>query len=254
MPAVEEATTIDAVVERLDAIIASSRSKGSRVGYFPALYRKVTIEVKDRISSGFFDDGERMERLDVMFANRYLRAHEQYGGGEGENPTEVWQFAFDVTRQWWPIVLQHHLLGMNAHINLDLGIAAVRTVGPTGLHDLHDDFNRINLVLADLVGGVQRELAEIWPTLRIMGRFLGGVDKAIVNFSMDEARDAAWSFATQLGTLDEAAQDVEIQRRDAEMLELARFVRYPGFLLGAVTNIVRLGERGDVRDILEILE
>ena len=247
-----EAATIDEVVERLDAIIGSSKSKGSRLGYFPALYRKVTIEVKDRISSGFFDDGERMERLDVIFANRYVRALHRYESGE--RPTEVWLFAFDVTRQWWPIVLQHLLLGINAHINLDLGIAAVRTVGPTGLPALHDDFNRINKALADLVGGVQRELAEIWPTLRIMDRFLGGVDNAIVNFSMDEARYAAWNFATHLATLEKVAQEAEIRRHDAEMLELAQLVRYPGFFLGAVTKIVRLGERGDVRDIIEILE
>ncbi len=248
----DEAATIDEVVERLDAIIASYKAKGSRLGYFPALYRKVTIKVKDRISSGFFDDGDRMEHLDVIFANRYLHALRRYESGE--RPTEVWHFALDVTQQWWPIVLQHLLLGINAHINLDLGIAAVRTVGPTGLPALHDDFNRINQVLADLVGGVQRELAEIWPTLRIMGRFLGGVDKAIVNFSMDEARDAAWNFATHLATLEEVAQEVEIRRHDAEMLDLARLVRYPGFLLGQVTKIVRLGERGDVRDIIEILE
>ena len=247
----DEAATIDEVVERLDTIISSSKSNRSRLGYFPALYRKVTQEVKDRISLGFFDDGERMEHLDVIFANRYIRALHHYQGGE--RPTEVWQFAFDVTQRWWPIVLQHLLLGMNAHINLDLGIAAVRAVGSTELPALHDDFNRVNQVLADLVGGVQRELAEIWPTLRIMGRFLGGVDKAIVHFSMNEARDAAWNFATHLATMTEVAQEVEIRQHDAEMLELARLVRYPGFLVGTVAKIVRLGERGDVRDIIEVL-
>jgi len=41
----DEAARVDEVVERLDAIIASSKAKGSRLGYFPALYRKVTIKV-----------------------------------------------------------------------------------------------------------------------------------------------------------------------------------------------------------------
>ena len=54
-----EAATVDEVVEHLDAIIGTSKSNGSRLGFFPALYRKVTIEVKDRIASGFFDDGEK---------------------------------------------------------------------------------------------------------------------------------------------------------------------------------------------------
>ena len=247
-----EATTIDEVIERLSTIIETSKSTSSRLGYFPALYRKVTVEVKQEISSGFLDDGARMERLDVVFANRYLRAIEQYENDE--TPTEVWQFAFEVTQQWWPIVLQHLLLGMNAHINLDLGIAAIRTVGTSDLPSLHDDFVRINKILTSLVADVQRELAEVWPALRIMGRFLGGVDEAIVNFSMDAARDGAWRFATLLATMDEAAQEAEIRRYDAEMLELGRLVRYPGIFLGTVTKIVRVGERGSVRDIIEILE
>ena len=95
-----EAATIDEVVERLDAIIGSSESKGSRLGYFPALYRKVTIEVNDKIASGFFDDRKRMEQLDVIFANRYLGALKRYSSSE--RATEVWHFAFDVTQQWWP--------------------------------------------------------------------------------------------------------------------------------------------------------
>lgn len=247
-----EPATIDDVVERLGAILVSAKSNGSRLGYFPALYRKVTVEVKDRISSGFFDDGTRMEQLAVIFANRYLRALEQHEAGD--SPTEVWRFAFEVTQQWWPIVLQHLLLGMNAHINLDLGIAAVKAVGPTGLPALHDDFDRMNQVLADLVEGLQRELAEIWTTFRVMDRFLGDVDSAIVNFSMIRARDSAWRFARRLAALDHLSRATEIHRQDTEMLRLAKLVRYPGVSLGAVTKIVRLGERGDVRDILEILQ
>lgn len=248
----DEAKTIEEVIARLDAIIDSAKTNGSRLGYFPALYRKVTVEVKDRITSGFFDDGDRMERLDVVFANRYLRAFGRHAAGE---PTsEVWRFAFDATQQWWPIVLQHLLLGMNAHINLDLGVAAVRTVGPAGLPALRDDFNRINEVLADLTDAVQVELAEIWPMLRILRRLFGGADKSILNFSMDRARDAAWNFATQLATMEGAAQEAEIRRHDAEMLELSRLIRNPGYFLDAVTKVVRLGERGTVPGIIEVLE
>jgi len=42
----------------------------------------------------------------------------------GQTPTESWVKAFDATEFWWLIVLQHLLMDMNAHINLDLGIAA----------------------------------------------------------------------------------------------------------------------------------
>ncbi|NIR65754.1 MAG: hypothetical protein GWN00_24945 [Aliifodinibius sp.] len=90
------------------------------MGYFAALYRKVTIRVKEE-----FEDPERMERLDVLFANRYLEAFEQYH--TRKETTVSWKLAFDTCKRWRPIVLQHLLLGMNTHIRLDLGVAAAET-------------------------------------------------------------------------------------------------------------------------------
>jgi hypothetical protein len=69
-----QADTIDRVVSELDAILDWSRAAPSRPGYFPGLYRQVTAKVQEGIEQRFFDDGDRMERLDVVFANRYLSA------------------------------------------------------------------------------------------------------------------------------------------------------------------------------------
>jgi hypothetical protein len=71
-------TTIDEVIEQLGSIIARSIQEQSRLGYFAARYRKVTIKVKEGIAEGRFDDGPRMERFDVTFANRYLGALNQF--------------------------------------------------------------------------------------------------------------------------------------------------------------------------------
>ena len=75
------AENIDQVINRLDEIIAVARAEENRLGYFPALYRNVTIQVKTGIEEGFFEDGARMERLDVVFANCYLDALAQYRQG-----------------------------------------------------------------------------------------------------------------------------------------------------------------------------
>jgi hypothetical protein len=50
--------TIDDVVVALDDIIARARDENSRLGYFPALYRRVTVEVGNGIERGAFEDGE----------------------------------------------------------------------------------------------------------------------------------------------------------------------------------------------------
>jgi len=246
------AKTIDDVISQLTAIVEWSKENNSRMGYFAALYRKVTIKVKEGIQTGIFEDGPRMERLDVIFANRYIHACYQYQ--TGQKPTESWVRTFDATERWWPIVLQHLLMGMNAHINLDLGIAAAETVPPEELQDLKGDFEKINEVLAGLVGSVQTELAEIWPILGIMNRYLGSVEKAIINFSMEKARDAAWSFAEEVSPLTGEARKKAIQEKDAMFAAFSNVIMHPGFTLSLVLKIIRLGERGNTRKRIEILE
>ncbi len=108
------AESIDEVIAALDDIIDRSITASSRLGYFAALYRKVTVRVRESIAEGFFDDGSRMERLDVIFANRYLDAYARFV--RGDEPTSAWRYAFDVADQRRPIVLQHLLLGTLAGI------------------------------------------------------------------------------------------------------------------------------------------
>ena len=68
------ATNIDDVLRILDGIIAGCKAKSDPLGYFPALYRQVTLTVKQGIASGYFDDGPRMDRFDALFASRYFAA------------------------------------------------------------------------------------------------------------------------------------------------------------------------------------
>ncbi len=191
--------TVDEVLEALDTVIAKSLQNGSRVGYFAAIYRKVTAKVAEGITSGFFDDGERMQRLDVAFAMRYLTAldlHER-----GSTPTRSWQRTFAATAASRPIVLQHLLLGINAHINLDLGIASAETAPGAALPGLRRDFDRINEILAVLMSGIERSLSEISPWIGLLGRIGGRHDDEVVRFSIEVARTEAWRFATELAPL-----------------------------------------------------
>ena len=144
-----QAHTIDDVVPQLEAIIDWAHATKSRLGYFPALYRKMTLAVQAGINAGVFDDNARMAHIGVAFANRYLAAFDQYQNGK--RPTQAWLFSFAAAQRWWPTVVQHLLFGMNAHINLDLGIAVARSVPPESLDQVRDDFNRINNILADLI-------------------------------------------------------------------------------------------------------
>ena len=76
------AKTIDEVIENLEQIIQASKNEENTLGYFAALYQKVTINVKDKLNTNYFDDDKRMEQLDVIFANRYLSAYSNYRQGK----------------------------------------------------------------------------------------------------------------------------------------------------------------------------
>jgi hypothetical protein len=248
----EPAKTIDDVLERLTQIIERSRMRGTADGYFAALYRRVTVEVKSRIARGLFDDGPRMEQLDVVFANRYLAAWSARERGHAAGL--AWDFAFDASRAWWPVVLQHLLLGMNAHINLDLGIAAAGVAPGDSIAALRGDFDRINAVLAALVDDTQERLGKVWPLLRRLDGFAGGADEAVANFSLQRARDYAWQVATSLACAPDAAtRDRRIHAADGAAAALGRLILHPGFGPSLVLKLVRIQERGTVPERIALL-
>ena len=242
--------TIDEVLQALDAVVARSTGRGSRLGYFAAIYRSVTAKVAEGVATGFFEDPERMERLDVAFAGRYLSALALFE--ERRRTTRSWEVAFEAAGSARPIVLQHLLVGINAHINLDLGIAAAETAPGAALPELRRDFDRINEILALVMARVERDLAEISPWIGLLSRIGGRRDDEIVRFSLEVARSEAWRFAVELAPLAREDWGGPIGARDARVARLAGVVLTPG-VLGAGLLLIRARESNDVRRNIGVL-
>jgi Family of unknown function (DUF5995) len=243
-------TTIDEVLVALDRVIDRALERGSRVGFFAAIYRKATAKILEGVAAGYFDDNERMERLDVTFANRYLSA---LGADEaGTTSTRSWEIAFRAADGSRPIVLQHLLVGINAHINLDLGIAAAQTAPGPALPDLRRDFDRINEILAALVAGVMRDIATVSPWIGLLDRLGGRHDDELIRFSLETARTAAWRFAVELAPLPRDHWPGPIGARDARAAALGRTVLRPGALTAGLL-LIRARESNDVRRIIRVL-
>jgi hypothetical protein len=217
------------VVERLTDITSWARRTDSRLGFFAALYRTVTIEVEQGIKAGRFEDPERMERLDVLFARRYLDAFETYQSGKPV--PRSWRVAFDASTRWRPIILQHLLLGMNAHINLDLGIAAATVAPGEMLPSLRRDFDEINAILAGLVAAVEAEISAVSPWIHLLSTIGGRVDNVLVNFNVDVARRVAWDVATSHAPLDAAGRQAHLERVDLAAALLGRAILQPPALM-----------------------
>ena len=247
----QQVKTIDEIIVLLEDIVVESIKNNDSAGYFAALYQKVTIHVKVGITSGFFDDGPLMEQLDVAFAKRYLQAFDDYQ--KNKLVTEVWKKAFDLSDNYWPIVLQYLLLGMNAHINLDLGIAAAQTSKGENLKNLENDFNKINNILSILVHEVENDLSVVWPVLKYILKWTGKIDDYLVDFSMKLARDGAWKFANELDQAAENEVETLIAERDRKVVNVVRFILNSGFIASLALRVIRITERGSVSERIQAL-
>ncbi|QIE59757.1 hypothetical protein G5B37_09340 [Rasiella rasia] len=245
------ARTIDEVILRLDEIIISETAANSNLAYFPVLYRKVTQRIKEGIESNEFENNHRMEVLDVIFANRYINAYQQMKAGS--SPTQSWQNAFSEAKNGKLLVMQHLLLGINAHINLDLGVAVAETVGEEGiLADFENDFNKINAILASLVDDVQNRIGRISPLFYLLEKVGKGKEDKIVTFSINIARDGAWLFANQYHmALDRA---VDLKQRDGVIALLSsKLTTTKSRWLRWTIKSIRWLENKDVKQVVAIL-
>lgn len=244
------AQTIDEVIVRLEQIIATAITTDNRAGYFAALYHKVTCRVKEGIAAGEFQDGPRMERLDVVFANRYIAAFDAWTAKDKAGVSLSWQVTFEQLQKRSVLVLQHLLLGMNAHINLDLGVAVVEIAQAlnTPLQLMHQDFNSINTILAALSYEVINELNRISPLLSLLGMHSGN-NSLLIQFALSNARDGAWCFAEDLynsgNTI--ASRDQDIHKLGRSIVKTQGFIKITVFLIhlfelknpSKITNILR---------------
>jgi hypothetical protein len=242
--------TVDAVLTALDEVVARARDAGDRRGYFAVLYRTVTERVKEGLETGYFDDAERMERLDVLFADRYLEAERAWLSGA--RPTESWALTFDAASRWRPLVVQHLLVGINAPINLDLGIAAARCSPGDELPGLRRDYDRINAILATMIARFEANLRSVSPWMGLLDTIGARTREGLIGFSITTARAGAWRFAESLAHLPDDGWDEPIADRDARVARVGHGVLHPGFLSTGLLA-VRLRERNDVRATIDAL-
>ena len=236
-----QATDIDDVLVKLSGVIASRRN--SPLVFFPAVYRATTARVKAGIENGIFVDGPRMERFVTAFANRYLAALDAQGGS---GPARSWQVAFDAGARPHTMILQHVLVGMNAHINYDLPLVVIEVANGDKIANIEEDFNAINDILVDLLDPVQKVIDAFSPLLHILDKVGGRNDEELVTFSIRTARTEAWHEATRLA--DESPEQRERSRvsLDRRVALLASSIIVPDGALGLASSLIARTESTDI--------
>lgn len=244
-------SSIDEVLTELDSIIDDALSQNSHLALFAYVYRRTTAQIKSEIEAGSFEDANRMTTFDINFASLYINAYRNYFS---KHPvTKCWQVSFDA-RNDNITILQHILLGMNAHINLDLAIAASSVMRGKDIAPLEKDFNKVNEVLGSLVDELQGKLGKV-SFLMFLLDFLGKEhDENVINFGMLQARGQSWKITTDFWSLsgdDLIAKQDEV---DYTVSCIAQHIRQPKtFIARGIFKLIRRFEEKDLNKILTVM-
>jgi len=240
-------TSLDQTLVRLDAVLDEATADNSMLAVFPAMYRSVTFAVREAVRvGGFFEDDVRLEELTVVFAGRYLEAYDLHRSGE--EPTAAWQLAFSIAEsRHRRMILQHLLLGMNAHINLDLGLATWR-VGGSRLPAVYADFIRVNEILFHILDQLQGGLDTVSPRISWLDRLGGQWDERLMRLGIRTARDLAWNFAVRLS--ETSSQSGEIAERDDDTTWLGKLIARRWSPVHLIGSLIAGAESRSVADIV----
>jgi len=218
----DASTSIDALIVRMEQLLAPLEASGDTRRYFLSMYLRTTRAVATEIEAGNFVDPAWTERWDIAFADLYLDAVEQWNTDRTARGPWPVAFAADDTELRLPPI-RHLLLGMNAHINYDLPQALLAVISddefgdPELLTRRRADHRHIDAILASRVTEEDHELRRMeQPGDRtLLERLLTPFQRRASRRFLEEGRRKVWhnaillSEARQAGCLDQRLSELE---------------------------------------------
>jgi len=201
--------------------------KGDQRYIFQRCYGMMSSNMALAIEGGRFSDAQWVEQLMRRFAEYYFEAVELYDRGHADTPA-VWQQVHDAAQKKRLHVLQHLLLGINAHINYDLPLAlydGLHTEWPTleemGRQTRQTDHEMVNLIIAETIDSVQDSVIEPRsPLMAVMDRVMGRMDEWLLSQLISGWRTEVWRVALDLLTAADPEQREAIrQAQETKVLE-----------------------------------
>lgn len=210
------------VCSRMRGQVLRWEEEEDRRSIFLSCYALMTENMLSALESGRFQDRAWVDRLLHRFADYYFDALGAYERGEGPIP-EVWRQVHEASRRRPLHVLQHLLLGMNAHINYDLVLTLDELLRPEWCElDPEDrarrraDHRMVDAVIAETIDLVQDTVVERHdPLMEWADRLMGPLDERILSGLVTRWRAEVWDRAVQLVDC-EAADRREGLRRALE--------------------------------------
>jgi hypothetical protein len=239
-------STLGELVEGLDEVVSWSVKHRSRIGYFAAVYKRTELMVLAAMNEGLFSNGNQIERLAVVFGNRYFRQLNDHIVGNPVAPP--WHLAFSGHQDGRLSVTQQLFLHMNAHVCYDL-CPTLAEIG--SLPDLRGDFNRLNRVTYPTFPHYFNAVARAAPVVGVARRFVPG-QSLIGQAVFGTFRELSWRFAEAQTAFPRRAREIALIQ-GAWATSLALCYRQP-LLTPFLGPLVQLCESDDVVATIRALE
>jgi hypothetical protein len=214
------------LLDRMERLRAGLEADGSPARHFLGTYLRTTRAVAAAIGTGGFEDPAWVERWDLDFAGRYVDALDAHRRDPATVPP-TWRRAFGADPALPPEA--HVLLGMNAHINVDLPQALLAVIpaehftDPELLGRRRRDHERIDRILADRVAEEDVELQRAGGRRTLLDRAVTPLNRQAARRMLKEARTGVWcNLAVLHRARDDGAACLERRIADLEVLGCER--------------------------------
>ncbi|MEZ5004164.1 MAG: DUF5995 family protein [Chitinophagales bacterium] len=193
-----------AVVEKMLDLAKTFEAKQDNRTIFLYCYSMMTDNMLLAIEQERFKDNAWVERLLHRFAEYYFEALTCYDCG-AETPA-VWHAVHVAASTKKLHVIQHLLLGVNAHINYDLVLSLYDVLAEDWnnmtdeMRDLrYQDHCLVNEIIGNTIDKVQDEVVERFsPMMNVIDRIMGRLDEMIILKMISEWRDSVWHHTQEM--------------------------------------------------------
>jgi hypothetical protein len=163
-------------------------------------YLRTTEEFKRAVETpGFFQDVRYLNHEDAVFAELYFDARTDWNAGRTSAVPGAWALAFDAADRKAVSGIGNLLLGMNAHVQLDLPktLAAIGLVKPDG-GSRKADHDKVNVFLNRIAQPIITEIAQRFDPTVSSANLPGPFDEYTFFQLLVAWRETAWRNAERL--------------------------------------------------------
>lgn len=179
----------------------------SNLQAFNQTYYIITKNVYSRIGTGYFQHDEIMSVVDIDFAKYYFDSLYAFVNNKTCPPS--WEKLFHFCQKNNSYKIIYMALGVNAHVNNDLGISLANVISDPSIFT--EDFLKVNMIIDESLDEVILALKEETKIIKTLQNETRVIYSFFLRKLIRNWRDNAWGNCIMLQKKERTIQEIEIK-------------------------------------------